>query len=263
MSTLILLDQVLNVIADLPNVDVSNVPVGSKAYLAVDGPGYWTLTVSSASVDHTTVEAVLNRPGLRWLLDTVVSTVVSSIAVAGNLTKSAATGAVTLTGPDVGTLFTVTGSDVQDMDLTGLAGDTDGDYEVRGHIIADTTGRTYTLRPNGTLPTTLNGSYFYNNAGGPTLTPAANQTDALFGISNSAATCDFVLRMSSKSGAIRMINGQSFTKTTVAANCLPLWFGYIFEDTSTVITKLTIHGSAAGSIKVGSKVAIRKLGFTA
>lgn len=191
----------------------------------------------------------------------VIGAVVDSIAVAGNLATSAATGALTLTGPDLGTLFTVTGSDVQDFDLTGLAGDTDGDYEITGHIIADTNGRSYFLRPNGAAPTTLNGTYFFSNAG--TLTGNANQTDAKVAISNTGAVADVVIRVSSKSGRIRMITGWSFTKTTTASANLPVWFCYIWEDTATVITKITFHGDAASSIKVGSAFRIRKLGFTA
>jgi hypothetical protein len=83
MGALILVDQNLNVIADLPLIDVSTIPVGSKVYLSVSGPGYWTLAVSTASVDHTTVEAVLNRPGLRWLIDSAGGTVTSISAGSG------------------------------------------------------------------------------------------------------------------------------------------------------------------------------------
>lgn len=49
--------------------DVSGFPVGGIVVDIASG-GSFALAVSSATVDHTAVEAVMGRPDLRWLLQT-------------------------------------------------------------------------------------------------------------------------------------------------------------------------------------------------
>lgn len=54
----------------LADLDVSGFPVGGVVTDIASG-GAFKLAVSSATVDHTTVESVSGRPDLRWLLQTV------------------------------------------------------------------------------------------------------------------------------------------------------------------------------------------------
>src|SRR5262249_35154888 len=96
-----------------------------------------TLTVSTATVDHTATETVNGCPGLRWIKGGG-SSVVSSITVAGNLTASGSTGAITLTGPDKGSNLTNSGgAAVSNMDFTRLDSTVDGEYELSGVWVAD------------------------------------------------------------------------------------------------------------------------------
>ena len=53
----------------LASFDVSGFPVGGTVTDIATG-GSFALAVSSSAVDHSTVEAVLGRPELRWLLQT-------------------------------------------------------------------------------------------------------------------------------------------------------------------------------------------------
>lgn len=54
----------------LPSLDVTGTPVGRQVIDAVSGNTF-VLQTSSASVDHSTVEAVLGHPELRWQLQTM------------------------------------------------------------------------------------------------------------------------------------------------------------------------------------------------
>lgn len=65
-----------------PRAAASGKPVSDTA------GGFWTLATSTATVDHTTVEAVLNTPSMRWLIETNPATAISSL-----------TGSVLATGP--------------------------------------------------------------------------------------------------------------------------------------------------------------------
>lgn len=59
---------------DLSALDVTNLPVGAKI-TASDTGSVYTLTVSSAAVDHDATESVANATSLRWIKDgTVVTT---------------------------------------------------------------------------------------------------------------------------------------------------------------------------------------------
>lgn len=43
---------------------------GTKCWVAA-GTSYWTLRVSAAAVDHTTVETALGNSTLRWIIDAI------------------------------------------------------------------------------------------------------------------------------------------------------------------------------------------------
>lgn len=69
----------------------TGVRAGTKCFVAT-GLQYWTLTVSAAVVDHVSVEAALNFPAMRWLLDGTPGTgTVTSVA--------SADGSVVITNP--------------------------------------------------------------------------------------------------------------------------------------------------------------------
>lgn len=68
----------------LSGIDCGNgVQAGTKCFVAA-GLQYWTLTVSAAAVDHVSVEAALNFPSMRWILDAGGGTVHVSTGISGD-----------------------------------------------------------------------------------------------------------------------------------------------------------------------------------
>jgi hypothetical protein len=77
----------------LDQLDVTNFPTGFS--VVTSDSTKWTLTASTATVDHTIVEAVLGSTTLRWI----------SVTTAADVVQTALTRAQTLLGPTINTVF--------------------------------------------------------------------------------------------------------------------------------------------------------------
>jgi hypothetical protein len=86
MSTVVNIEVVGVGFVPLDQLDPRAINAGKP--VADTAGGYWTLATSSASVNHTSVEAVFNTPSMRWLIETNPATAISSL-----------TGVVTANGP--------------------------------------------------------------------------------------------------------------------------------------------------------------------
>ena len=155
--------------------------------------------------------------------------------------------------------ITTLGSASADIDISGLAGDTDGDYEFEGVLLLEgnASANIVTLQPNN-LSTNQTGRTVFAVHG--TGADGSNTSSLLVaGPTNTAdSTCVFRGRLSSKSGRVRVFtctsmstqtNGDSFGYDTVA-----YWTG-----TATAITSLRFHSSIALGFNIGSFVRLRRL----
>lgn len=143
-------------------------------------------------------------------------------------------------------------SPLQDVDISNLSGDTDGSYELDLDI-GSATGSgliTLSLQPNA-VSTGQNGEGFYNNG----TTVAANTLTAMtIGIAGeTTARCRARIEISSKTGAVRVFRCKSYTRVGTGVASIQQ-FDHLIEwsDTSTVITSLRIHSSAATSMAISS-----------
>jgi hypothetical protein len=240
---------------NLATLDARGIPVGTTIW---DTTGTaWTLEQSTSTVDHTTVEAVAGCPTLRWKTGGGGGGTVATVVAGAGISVDSSDPANPIVKTDPGTLFTVTGSAVQLYEITGLTGDTDGDYEVEINWTGDTNGDTLRLQFNGADPSASKGGYIINQ-GGAVFASATLTNTMLIGTITAGLTCDIRLRIASKSGRNRLISGlwvPDAGQDAVVA--------YTNKDTGVAITKLSFLCSRAAGIKVGTAFRIRKLGFTA
>ena len=143
------------------------------------------------------------------------------------------------------------------LDITGLAGNTDGDYELNGvlTLTGDATQNVITLQPEN-LATNQSGQFVFGTSSGAATTGGA--TTFPLGAPTNTADSTFVFKASltSKAGRVRIFNGYGVgvntDATRISFNTLAFW-----SDTTTVITKIRInadHGMTAGFAR------LRKLG---
>ncbi len=144
----------------------------------------------------------------------------------------------------------------QDLDITGLAGDTDGDYEMWWSLIAvANAGNVVTLQPQQ-LATNQSGEALISAGGTPA---GADLTDMRLGTNNDAGNDHTMVGhgyLTSKSGRTRFfqcVNNYT-TSVNIQFNTTVQWTG-----TATIITNLRFHSSIAVGLGTGSFVRLRKM----
>lgn len=200
------------------------------------------------------------------LVGAPASTEVALIAESdGTIKRLASDGTRTaLGGGTVDPVYTV-GADVQNYDITGLSGDTDGDYILSGRI----------LIPNGASPViTVQPNQISANQDALTQSTPASGAPITSRISsillNAMPTADaagtpfvwFILRLTALSGRVRrfIVNGTDVTGSSTNVRRLITVVGE-WSDTSTVITSLRIATTVAATIKAGSFFVLQRTGI--
>ena len=147
--------------------------------------------------------------------------------------------------------------------ISGLNGDTDGDYELVGSLIlpAATVNNLLVLKPNGDAGNATSLALI-----GVSGSSTGNQAVTLIvGIPNTSGLqviIDFIIRFTSKSGdGPHLYTSQSSYLDAVSRTNWSCTGQY--TSTSTPITSLVISSNQAGSMASGSFVRWRALGFTA
>lgn len=165
---------------------------------------------------------------------------------------------------DSGTVSTVSGAAVQDVTISSLTGDTDGDYIINGVVVSDAANRTYTLWINGADAVSARGVRDDATLGvaGPTF--AAETAITLSGVlaasQTAAVTLHFAGTISVKNG---IVCGWTFSSNWYDGTRSGITRTKGEYTPSAQCTSIGIHGSAAGSIVATSYIRLQKTGFTA
>lgn len=181
----------------------------------------------------------------------------------GGLKTQDSAGVIAPVGGTITTTHAV-GADVQNFDITGLAGDTDGDYVLTGRIVM----------PNGVVPTiSLQPNQISANQDGNIQSTVSSNPPAttritslmLAQIATDAAGTPYVwfnARLTALTGRVRrfLSQGTDFSGTTANTKRTLLTIGE-WSDTTTVITSLRIATNVAASIKAGSFFVLQRTGI--
>lgn len=164
---------------------------------------------------------------------------------------------------DPGTAATASG-DVQDLTVSGLSGNLDGDYIFEFQGVLDAANRVLSLYANGADLATCSVNYNLVSIGVSEV--FAHQTTAI--IKPAAALEVAALPVVSIVGRVSVKSGGQcavFAHFEVLDSTPKYLFGEVsgHHTPAAEVTSLGIHGSAAGSIKSGSIFRIQKTGFTA
>jgi len=149
------------------------------------------------------------------------------------------------------------GSNTQDWTLaSGLAGDTDGNYQIDGFIVPDANGTLYELRPNALATPSGLGQTDTIVAGAAT---PAQRTTILFAQAVNTGIITFRIFFEGKSGRNRA------WRIDMECNGGGSWWETHgqWTDTATVLTSFTIHASTSVGVQTGSKCIVTKLGMPA
>jgi hypothetical protein len=221
--------------------------------------GVWSLERSSATVDHTTVEAVLGDPGLRWLIAAAAGGVQT---VTGGLVDNSdpANPIVNQLSPS---RYTVSGAARQDINIAAAGdlaytvdGNTDVEYEIEGYIVNSAgSNADYTLQPNG-VSSAQSGIETSSPGSGNTTNFATTSLYLGFGLA-SGGSVFFRARFYAKTGQDRWFTVDYYYRNAGDAaggfdNGAEQW-----AETATNITSLKVHASVAASIGIGSWVRIK------
>jgi len=162
-------------------------------------------------------------------------------------------------GVDAGTLVT-NSSNTQDWTfLSGIVGDNIGLLYLKGEIIAGASTQTFTIQPNGSAPTACDCNALNVNTAGVTASNLGNQIylGQVFTNTRLMFRAEFDLKKS---------RNRIWTCRTQTVNGANAYGEIIFcnwRDTSTAVTSIAIHGSAANSVQASSTVIYWTSGVTA
>jgi hypothetical protein len=151
----------------------------------------------------------------------------------------------------------VLGSDSSTITFSGLDGDTDEIYFLRGHIsLADSTAR-LDLRPNGST-TGLNGSQHQTSSA--THTVAATTTWIVMAAwNNTIGESNFEATFFAKSGMSRSgSTTQRHYKATTVASTTRITYHGTWSDAETNVTSLEIVSSSGNRMLTGSIISLYK-----
>lgn len=165
----------------LPSFNLSGMPLG---LIVTDSTGQgWQLTLSTATVDHTTVEKCAGNPQLRWLNYTGGSGGLPSGT--GLVKVVSGVGALAVPGVDYltscGLTFVqqiIVAVQSPTLSFTGLNGDADGVYEWRIDAIGGTDaagGATLQFRPQG-VAANMSSIFPYTQGRSPNVAGQAGST---------------------------------------------------------------------------------------
>lgn len=171
-------------------------------------------------------------------------------------TPTAATGLQTLSVVMTGTStrVDVTVSAAQNIDWTGLSGDTDGDYEIEFYLVSPSAGN-LTLQPNQIATAGVSRGYYTNGV----LMTQQSGGATLFLLFSSTVNNHGTIYFRSKSGQGNRYY-RYFSQDETAVNPFMQNMSGYWGDTSTVLTSMRIHHSAVGGIGVGSWFVLRRMG---
>jgi len=146
-----------------------------------------------------------------------------------------------------------------DLTVSGLAGETDGDYEIDFNLIVQGAGTiTFYLRPFGASDANMLSDTITSNTNVLQSFPAQNGW-VLGYVSSGGVQMRFTGRafMTSKSGQWRFYESQARETRTNPIYEQDISVGHS-SDTTTTVTDVSIHADVASAIRVGSKMKIRK-----
>ncbi len=142
------------------------------------------------------------------------------------------------------------------LDISSLAGDTDGDYEFwYDLLVLKNAANTITLQPNQ-LATNQSGEALYSAGGIP---GGQDETTMHMGANTDAANDIHIVGhgfLTSKSGRLRFFQCQSNYTTAVKITWIS---SATWDDSATVITNLRFHSSISSGLLTGSFVRLRKM----
>ncbi len=154
----------------------------------------------------------------------------------------------------------VTG-DTQDLTFSGLDGNTDEIYRIVGRIVVSGSAEDVTLRPNG-LSTNQDSLDIIESSSGITrAAPTSLSLSITTGSGEVLHTFDATLWAKNNPNSIatnRTLQSEWGTYGTTLPNRVGQSRG-LWDEDSTNITSLVIHGEAADTIRDGSTVALYKL----
>lgn len=179
----------------------------------------------------------------------------------GGLTWTSVAGGVAM--EDV--LVTNAAGDVQDIDVTGLDSENDGNYDIYGDLIykGGSGAISLTLQPivAGSGVSTNQHAHGTGTAGGSAPT-ALVDTTLFIGGENDAGDQHLLFHshMTTKSGRIRVV----YTQFRRSQSVVPITYQTIsrWTDTVSAFTGLRFHSSVAASLRNASFVMLRKLKMT-
>lgn len=282
----------------LPSFSLPGLPVG---FIIADTTGQnWQLTVSSALVNHTSVEACAGNPGLRWLtysggggggfpasataltkdntgtpsanipLSGLAGPGLLQFAADGTPTKATAANlaAAYLSGASLLNEVITAGGTVQDLPLTTVGwttnGDTDGQFIYDGTILvpAASAGFSYFLQPNA-LGTNQAGEVVIAAGVGPPTSAALTSLFIGSGCTN-AGRLSFKGAFEAKSGRVRHWTCTALTFDPTAVTNVKRDSVGEWNASATVMDGTTrIHCDNAGGIVTGSFVKVVRTGMAA
>ena len=159
--------------------------------------------------------------------------------------------------------YKVTASgDQTDLAITGLNGDTDGDYDCKFDIVykGGSGNAGVHIRPFGTDTSNLHGYILFNGGSGTPGGTSDNLAWSLGSISNASDQHFFgTFRINSKSGVQRTFYGIGLQGITAASLSSAVGSGYA-TDTTTVMSSVTLHMNVANSMRANSYLDCRALG---
>jgi len=156
---------------------------------------------------------------------------------------------------------TVLTADATTLSLTGLDGDTDGEYEISGTLITSLSAQDVDIAPNGST-TNMNTERVVSGGS------AVDDSNGQFNSSGSA-TGHNVLRVKMRFWAARTINGVAVRRGFRATNAHQFgassWINNIdvsgnWEDAAANLTSLDFICTLASGILEGSEVTVRRVG---
>ncbi len=153
----------------------------------------------------------------------------------------------------------VTGSDVQDVDFTGLDGDVDKFYILNGAVIHGDTPNAMEieLHPNLTDPTTSETSGYL--VSGSAVVSGFNTAGLMYVAAATLDRISFTTFIDAESGKDRVVNSEvHLYADPFSGTQFKITQGGIWDNSADNITGLRIHASIASSIGVGSKFTLWK-----
>lgn len=234
---------------------VTSVAATAGGLLAVAGTPTVAPTVGLAAAAADTI--IANVTG-----GSAVPTAASAAAVTAILAAATDSTAGTMSAADKTTIdglagvIATAGSNVTDLTVSGLAGDTDGDYDIECEILFNGNNQTFTIQPNG-LATNQYGIYFIAGTGATVTTslPVAAFT-------TTASSFTFRGILSSKSGRDRIWTSQAMGLSGSPAAVMIQSAQGIWEGTATAITSIGIHTNVTSGIATASWCRESKRAFT-